>query len=783
MSPSPNSSPGGRRTGVPPARSLADWLRGWDDEQLEGLVRARPDLVVPVPQDSSVLALRASERSHVGRALDQLDAFVLSVLDRILLGARPVLIDDVAAAPEARAAVARLIETALIWESDAGLTPVSGVAGTVPRPAGLGRPLATLLRFVDRDALGALLDRYGMPRATDPDALPGRLTRALTEALAEIDDAELDLLRHLDRSGSVGALADASVPSDSSDPSPVRRLLARGLLLPIDTAAVEVPREVGVALRGPDLLPDVPATPPPITSAGPRRPDAEAESALVASNAVRLTALLLADWEQRPPTELKAGGLAQRDVKALAKVLDAEERDGIVVLETARAAGLVGRTTSLDASFAPTAAYDEWLASPVPSRWALIARAWIESPVAPSLVGRRDDREKPVAPLSGAAYHPAVRDLRRTLLRVLADLPANVVPTRDSVLAQLEWHSPRQFRAEVAPLVDDVLREAAFLGITAGGQLARYARPLLEGDEAGAAELLGGDLPHPVDYLLLQADLTAVAPGLLAPSLADDLATLADVESPGGATVYRFTERTIRRALDVGWDAARILDLLREVGRPAVPQALSYLVEDVARRHGRLRIGSAGAYIRCDDEALLTEVVADRRCASLRLRRIAPTVVVSPLGVGALLDQLRGAGYSPIGEREDGSVNLARRTGARAARAIAVPSGERIPDARMVDRIVSAIRAGDRVRAVSPATALRARGINASLALLEQAIDERRPVILGYVDAQGSESRRVVDPERLGGGLLTAYDQQRQDRRTFLLSRITELGLADESGA
>src|SRR5471030_2237525 len=70
-------------------RSLADWLRTWDDEQLERLIALRPDLVLPVPQDTSVLALRAGERLHVARALDQLDAYTLSVVDRILLAPVP----------------------------------------------------------------------------------------------------------------------------------------------------------------------------------------------------------------------------------------------------------------------------------------------------------------------------------------------------------------------------------------------------------------------------------------------------------------------------------------------------------------------------------------------------------------------------------------------------------------------------------------------------------------------------------------------------------------------
>ena len=34
-----------------------------------------------------------------------------------------------------------------------------------------------------------------------------------------------------------------------------------------------------------------------------------------------------------------------------------------------------------------------------------------------------------------------------------------------------------------------------------------------------------------------------------------------------------------------------------------MPQPLAYLVDDVARRHGSIRVGPAGSYLRIDDAA------------------------------------------------------------------------------------------------------------------------------------------------------------------------------------
>src|SRR5665213_1456856 len=161
--------------------------------------------------------------------------------------------------------------------------------------------------------------------------------------------------------------------------------------------------------------------------------------------------------------------------------------------------------------------------------------------------------------------------------------------------------------------------------------MSSYGRSLLVLNNDGAIEPavvaaseLDALLPKPLDHVLLQADLTAVAPGPLVSELARELAMAADIESTGGATVFRFTDGSIRRALDAGRSAADLHAMLATRSRTPVPQPLTYLIDDVARRHGRVRIGVAGAYLRCDDEAVLNEVLADRRAESLRLRRLSP---------------------------------------------------------------------------------------------------------------------------------------------------------------
>ena len=115
-----------------------------------------------------------------------------------------------------------------------------------------------------------------------------------------------------------------------------------------------------------------------------------------------------------------------------------------------------------------------------------------------------------------------------------------------------------------------------------------------------------------------------------------------------------------------------------------MPQALDYLVDDVARQHGRLRVGSIESYVRSDDHGLLSQVLNDRRAASAELRRLAPGVLVSGLGADEVLTVLRDAGYAPAGENPGGAVLT--RPPARPRAAGRRPGTEPSPVAAAADR-------------------------------------------------------------------------------------------------
>ncbi|MXM67624.1 DNA-binding protein [Streptomyces sp. HUCO-GS316] len=835
---------------APSPRSLAEALRGRDDASLAVLLRARPDLITPVPTDLTQLATRAGTRASAVRAVERLDRFALQTAEALAVAADPASYDellglmtgdegDPAVAAALPRAVATLRDQALVWGDDDRMRLVRTARELLapspqhPSPTGLGPTVAEATSGMSPGRIQDIVTAAGLPSTHDSvsavDALSAlfRDRRRMAKLLAEVPEESREVLSRLVWGPPYGQI--------TPDPAPhLRRLLDRGLLLPATPGTVALPREVALHLRDGRAHRTVEPVPPTVEAAGTHRPQVvDATAAGQAYTALATVEELLKDWDEGGPAVLRAGGLSVRDLKRTAVALDVSEPVAAFWVELAYAAGLLASDGEADERYAATPAYDEWLEQPAAQRWARLAAVWLHATRTAGVVGGRDAKERTLSALGPGLDRSAAPEVRHRVLTLLAGLPQGTSPSADSVLARLRWERPLRGPQQQGDdlrgrLARWTLTEAELLGVTGRGALSAHGRALLgapapkppdeeprgPGDKlpvhhvpvpveplspteqatasAAAARLLTPLLPEPLDHVLLQADLTAVAPGPLERPLADMLGVLADVESKGGATVYRFTPGSVRRALDAGRSASDLHAFLAAHSRTPVPQPLAYLIDDVARKHGHLRVGVASAYVRCDDDALLNEILADKRSAGLGLRRLAPTVLAAQTDPAALLEGLRAMGCAPAAESAEGDVLITRAHAHRTPPRTApepVPEGPPVPDATLLAAAIRAVRAGDRASTAplkpttAPATAgeLPRTTPAETLATMQAAVLTGEALWIGYVNAEGAASQRVIAPIRVEGGFVTAYDHTADEVRTYPLHRVTGVAeLADD---
>jgi hypothetical protein len=742
---------------------MADDVRGRSDEQLYELLRRRQDLARPAPADLSALAARASTRASVLRAVDTLDLAHLQVLEAVMAAPTPIQLDAVAgllgldSADELSQLLGDLWTLALLWRSPEGLRVVRTLTEVLPHPAGLG------------------------PRAADPFAeVP--TPQVVSKAVDEAPPAARAILDRLTW-GPPTAVLPPGAPDRVA--TGARWLLDRHLVAASTTDHLVLPREVALVLRGGRSHVAPALTPPDLV--GPTRDPAEVDAAAgqQVTDLLALVDELAAEWGLRPPRVLRSGGLAVRDLKRLASVLDVDGVRAAFVAELAYAAGLVADDGSLDPSWAPTPSYDEWQQQPGDHRWALLARAWLLTTRAPHVVGTTPaGGSGTVNALGPDAHWPPARGLRRDVLDQLDAAEPGLAPPPDAVSTVLRWRRPRRVPASLDTVVGAVLREAEWLGVTGRGAISSAGRALLAGrDDSELAAAIQPHLPEPVEHVLLQADLTAIAPGPLAGGLATFMRLVADVESRGGATVYRFTQDSVRRCLDAGWSVDQVLGALADASHTPVPQPLDYLVRDVARRHGQARVGAMRAYIRCDDETTLGSMLAERELSALQLRSIASTVLVSPVAAETVLELLRENGFAPAAETPDGGIIVpaAGRHRTPLQRRSAPVSAQSV-DEELVTTLVGALRAGEEAAAYHREQLASRQGPSlpstdptTTLAVLRDAAADRQAVWLGYSDADGRVQRMLFYPDRVEGGRV--HGSADGTARTLSIHRVTGAAL------
>ncbi|MBP7903300.1 MAG: helicase-associated domain-containing protein [Candidatus Planktophila sp.] len=718
-------------------RSYADYLRSLDDAALFALFEGRSDLTSPVPSDIASLAVRASSIPSLVRAIDSLNKWQLQVLEAAAVLAEPFTEKELLQHTDksAKFALSALTDRALIYLGHDGYRIPNNVRDVLGNEiAGLGTPALKKLKLKD---------------------------------LAEAPAASKKVLDAMVWGPPRGAVADVKKPNPG-----LKWLLDQGFVSPVNQQTVVLHREVALLLRGNKVHRELLVAQPEITG---RKVEAKSLQLAAISNIttfLRWVEELLNFWGQEPAMALKAGGIGVRDLRDLTQHLGVETECASFIIEVAYISGLV--TIDPDDRVLPTHQFDIWLAQPASVKWENLLSAWLITSRMSGLAA---------APMGPELDRSSAAIIRKKVLSLLEGVDG-VSPTLASLTEATQWNLPyRRTGGIPAEHIEWIAREAEWLGITGQGALSTYGKLFLAGEDLGVVD---ADLPKTVDHILIQSDNTAIAPGPLEHKVSQELDLIADIESRGAATVFRFSEASLRRGLDHGRTGEEILAFLKKSSKTPVPQPLEYLIGDISKKHGKLRVGNASSFIRCEDTALITQIIKDKKVEALGLRRIAPEVLICTHDAHDAMNILRAAGYLPAGEDSQGLL----LSGPRIQRAQSKARPPRIvgefeqPEAHLLEIAIRTIRTGEKssakqstLRDISTEAlgSLPRTTANETLEILTKFLTEglSKSLSIGYADNNGLVSHRIIDPLKISAGSLMARDHATGEVLTFRIPRIT----------
>jgi hypothetical protein len=767
------------------ATSFAKYLAGLPDAELTELLEIRSDTRIdPAPVGFEQLAQRLCGPESLTRIMLTLDrdAIVVSQLIATLdrSASRRRLADLLGAGELLDAALDRLSRAGLVWPEGTGDDGILRAPDLVTEywTAELGtfKPLARIAADIPVTELRTTAAGLGIAiQGLRKPELIEQLTEAMSDLprmialirrLPEPVKAELDLL----------LLGDYFGYSSYGANNGSRLLAQAGLVVLRYGSQPVLPMEVARAARVSDQEFALTGRPD-LSGVRTDRPAPEGSAQAAAQEAVRGITGLLDAAGVKPIKALKNGGVGKKERSRLARELAIPDDAVALWIDLAHAAGLFDE---LPGGYGPTDRYPDWRDADPAMRWAVVADAWFALEHAPTSRETDDDREQP-PPLPMGSW---AGQLRRALLTAAEPgIPLPEIGRHVGWICPLNEYDDEGAERKIAATV----REAELLGVAVADLVTEPGRRLtevrgldIEDRHSAIAESCGDWLPATPCRFAVQSDLTAVVSGQPSAELSRLLTIAADSEARGGASVWRFTPASVRAALDAGWRAEDLLAKLRAWADHELPQPLEYLIADVARRYGHVRVRGAIRSCVVADEALLTEILHTRSLAKLGFSRLAPTVLASDSEPGDLLAALRTAGYLPVEESADGTVVVAgdpvqRPSLRRSGRARNRPK-RRLSAAELV-RSLRAAPAGQQSGAAKSGSyadlaRLNPRLAEAELVLLAHATDQHADVRIAYRNQAGNRSVREIRPERLYGKWLDSWCHLRNDQRDFTVANI-----------
>jgi hypothetical protein len=329
----------------------------------------------------------------------------------------------------------------------------------------------------------------------------------------------------------------------------------------------------------------------------------------------------------------------------------------------------------------------------------------------------------------------------------------------------LEAHFPL---AENTPTsrIGLILRNAYNFGLTFEERTASWFGLALA-NSAKLDSILGQHLPAIQSRVILQADLSIIAPGPLPTTIESQLRRFANTESIGLASTYRLSALSVCHGIETGLTTQEIAEILSESFGSKLPQPVEYLLSEVQRRFGRLVVsdtvvGENRSVIESIDNVLLTEIGNDPRLRPFSLVRLSSEKLTCRFEPSVVYFGLRECGYLAIRKDKNGKVISPIEASETAIVNQALNKwDERIAKLREADQ-TSAKAGNDEVMTRQVLLAIRNK---AKLSITVNRADGTQQVI-------------ELEPSGIANGRLRGLDRKAQVERTLPLTTISAISLA-----
>lgn len=434
---------------------------------------------------------------------------------------------------------------------------------------------------------------------------------------------------------------------------------------------------------------------------------------------------LILDLEHRILRDVGKQGISLADTKRIA-ALTGKELDFVrAIFELAAAAGLI---SSADGRWALTVRAAQWVDYSARERWQLLASTWLE------LLGLGASAELRNETAVGESLDEALRDC-----------------------FPLE-------RFDASSRFGHILTYSELLGLAVAGTVSSWTLDLLGGDVAGASALIEKSLPQTQDRIIIQGDLSVIAPGPLSTDDERQLRAFVDIEQAGLASRYRLSALSVSFGMESGLSATQMRETLQRLSGGVLPQPVDYLLNDAVKRFGRIRVvedaRSGGCTVFSSDPTLLTELANDSRLKPYNLIRIDSEALSSRFARDILYFGLREVGHTAIrSDRSGATISPLKVVAAATQKAESGDWAETVARLRDSDHQISASSDDESI-----------------MRQIMLAIKSKAKVSVTFLGQNDVEVVMTLEPSGVANGRMRARDRKADIERTIPIANISAIG-------